>query len=394
MKIRKIISQVEKQLTSKEIVVLTGMRQVGKTTLLKHLFNQVKSTNKVYLDLENPLYRKIFEEENYDLIWQNLAQFGVNKKSRAYLFLDEIQNVPQLPSIVKYLFDHYQVKFFLTGSSSFYLKNLFSESLSSRKLIYELFPLDFAEFLIFKGIKSDFINEAEDFQQKALQKNKIRYQQLIKLYDEYMQFGGFPAVVLAPELETKKNLLNQVFKSYFEIDVKNLADFKNLSKLRDLILLLVSRIGANLDITKLSSELGVSRDTVYAYLAFLEQTYFIKLLPKFSNVDRQKAGKKKLFFADSGLANYLGQLSTGALFEQSIFQNLRITHELSYFYKNSAEIDFIVDKEIALEAKLTYATKHEYNLRRRFESLGKLKDYYLVTHQYRESDKVILGADL
>lgn len=394
MKRRKITFQVEKQLQTKEIVVLTGMRQVGKTTLLKHLFSRIKSKNKVYLDLENPLYRKIFEEENYELVWQNLAQFGLLKKQQAYLFLDEIQNAPQLPSLIKYLFDHYQTKFFLTGSSSFYLKNLFSESLSSRKLVFELFPLDFEEFLVFKGVRDDFMESNNDFQQKALLKNQVRYQQLIKFYDEYIHFGGFPAVTLATEIETKKNLLSQVFKSYFEIDVKHLADFKNLSKLRDLILLLVPRVGANLDITKLASELGISRDTVYSYLEFLEQTYFIKLLPKFSSIDRQSSGKKKLFFADSGLANYLGTLSAGALFEQSVFQNLRSAHELSYFYKDKTEIDFIVDKQTALEVKLSFAQKHEYNLRRRFTALGKLKDYCLVTYNYHQGKKVILGVDL
>ena len=395
---RRITTDIEKQLNSKEIVVLTGMRQVGKTTLLKHLFGQVQSGNKIYLDLENPLYRKIFEEENYDLIWQNLAQFEIDKNKKAYLFLDEIQNSKDLPKVVKYLFDHYQTKFFLTGSSSFYLKNLFSESLSSRKLVYELFPLDFEEFLVFKGIKNDYslTSKTSDnvFKTKALLKNKIKYQQHTKLYDEYMKFGGFPAVVLASGIETKTNLLEQVFKSYFEIDVKHLADFKNLSKLRDLILLLVSRVGSTLDITKLSSELSISRDTVYSYLEFLQQTYFIQLLSKFSSVDRQKAGKKKIFFCDNGLVNFLGQLSEGALFEQSVFQNLRSRYKLSYFHKDNAEIDFIIDRKYALEVKLSYAAKHEYNLKRRFETLHKLEDFYLVTYNYSEGDRVILGADL
>ncbi|MEA2056982.1 MAG: ATP-binding protein [Patescibacteria group bacterium] len=394
MKKRKITPQISNQLNSKEVVVITGMRQVGKTTLLKHLFDQVRSDNKLYLDLENPLYRKIFEKENYDAIWDDLTPLGINQIDRAYLFLDEIQNAPNLPKIVKYLFDHYQTKFFLTGSSSFYLKNLFSESLSSRKLIYELFPLDFGEFLTFKGLRQNFTTTKHSFKKLVKNKNKIQYQRLIKAYDEYMRFGGFPAVVLAPDRETKENLLNQVFKSYFEIDVKNLADFKDLSKLRDLILLLVPRVGSKLDITKLANELRLTRPTIYAYLEFLEQTYLIKLLPKFSSVDRQKAGKKKLFFNDSGLANYLGQLSQGALFEQSVFQNLHSQHQLSYFYKNKAEIDFIVDEKHALEVKLSHTKQYEYNLKRRFKTLDKLSNYYLVTNNYHQSQRVILATDL
>jgi len=75
---------------------------------------------------------------------------GKIPKERVYLFLDEIQNLKNLPSVAKYLIDHYQVKFFLTGSVSFYLKNLFSESLSGRKVLFELFPLNFQEFLRFR----------------------------------------------------------------------------------------------------------------------------------------------------------------------------------------------------------------------------------------------------
>ncbi len=395
MQKRKIIPLLTKALKEKEVLVLTGIRQVGKTTLVKYLYNQVKSSNKLYLDLENPLNRKIFEEEDYDTIWQNLQPFNINRTKKTYLFLDEIQNLPHIPSVVKYFFDHYKVKFVLTGSSSFYLKNLFSESLSSRKMIYELFPLDFEEFLVFKGIKNDFstVNPLH-LSRKAQKKNNIRFQKFIKYYDEYMRWGGFPAVVLADSQEKKENLLQQIFTSYFEIDVKSLADFKNLSKLRDLILLLIPRVGSTLDISKLSSQLSVSRETVYTYLQFLEQTYFIHLLPKFSSVDRQSAGRKKLFLCDSGLARYLGEISTGSLFEQTVFQVLRGKHTLHYFYKNKGEIDFIVDNKYALEAKLCYAPKHEYNLKRRFESLKNLKDYYIVTHDFSDQEKAVLGMNL
>src|SRR3990167_4422748 len=141
---RLILPQLEKELETPEITVITGMRQVGKTTLLDHLFSLVANPNKVKLDFENPLSRKIFEEENYDAIWNNLAVFGVNNQSKAYIFLDEIQHLPSIGSVVKYLNDHFDVKFVLTGSSSYYLKNLFGESMAGRKLIFEVYPLTFS----------------------------------------------------------------------------------------------------------------------------------------------------------------------------------------------------------------------------------------------------------
>jgi predicted AAA+ superfamily ATPase len=115
---RDILSKLEQELTAKEVTVVTGMRQVGKTTILKHIFEKIESDNKVLLDLESPLNRKIFEEQNYDAVWNNLNQFGIRNTEKAYIFLDEIQNLPKISSVVKYLYDHWEVKFFLTGSSS------------------------------------------------------------------------------------------------------------------------------------------------------------------------------------------------------------------------------------------------------------------------------------
>src|SRR3989344_2761027 len=147
---RQLFLSLEAELETREVTVITGMRRVGKTTALTHLYDLISSSNKAIFDLENPLHRKVFEEENYDAVWNNLRQFGLTNDTKAYIFIDEVQNLPDISRVVKYLYDHWQVKFFLTGSSSYYLRNLFSESLSGRKVVYELFPLTFGEFLIFK----------------------------------------------------------------------------------------------------------------------------------------------------------------------------------------------------------------------------------------------------
>lgn len=388
---RAILPKLEKELLKKEVTVITGMRQVGKTTLLNYLFEKVQSNNKVLLDLENPLHRRVFEEENFDSIWNNLKNFGIYSQDSAFIFLDEIQNLPIISRVVKYLYDHWKTKFVLTGSSSYYLKNLFPESLAGRKITYELFPLTFSEFLIFKGIK---YSARDNFYEKSLGKNEISYRKLEKLYTEYMEYGGFPSVVLEETLERKRKLLENVFTSYFEIDVKNLADFEELAKLRDLILILIARIGSKLDITKISSELGVSRETIYAYLEFLESTYFIALVPRFTNsIDRQAAGSKKLYLCDCGLANVLGRLSEGQLFEQSVFQNLRYYNQIRYYEVKEQEIDFVIDSKIALEAKVAVTRKDMKTLRRRAEHVG-LQEQYVISMRYTNLEETLLAIDL
>jgi len=207
---RDIQPRLEDELATEEIVIITGMRQVGKTTMLRHLMDCIDSTNKALLDLENPLHRKIFEEENYDSVWNNLIQFGITNQKKAYLFLDEVQNLPEISKVVKYLYDHWKVKFFLTGSSSYYLKNLFPESLAGRKIIFEMFPLVFKEFLRFKDKERKI---PISFAQKAAEKNKIAFEQYFSYYQEYLEFGGFPPVVLEPNPERKKILLSEIFTS-------------------------------------------------------------------------------------------------------------------------------------------------------------------------------------
>ena len=389
---RQIFQKLESELITKEITVITGMRRVGKTTALTHLYDLTKSKNKAILDLENPLHRKVFEEENYDNVWTNLKQFGLTSKAKAYLFLDEVQNLPELSHVVKYLYDHFDVKFFLTGSSSYYLRNLFPESLAGRKIIFEMFPLSFAEFLIFKQIKRE---EIDSFALKAKNKNKVAYGRLVSYYNEFLEYGGFPSIVLENDPGRKKALLSEIFTSYFEKDAKNLADFRDMSKLRDLILLLIPRVASRIEIGKLASDLSISRETVYNYLSFLEQTYFISLLSKHSaSIDRQAAGSKKLFLCDCGMANVLGRISQGQLFEQSVFQNLRYDHKLSFYSKGGiSEIDFIIDDKIALEVKVTMSQQDLANLKKRSAGLN-IDENYILSLQYNENKKGILATDL
>ncbi|MEK7497709.1 MAG: ATP-binding protein [Patescibacteria group bacterium] len=384
---RDLFKRLESELDSKEVMIITGMRRVGKTTALNYLYGLVHSENKAIFDFENPLHRKTFEEKDYDSIWNNLKQFNITNDAKAYIFIDEVQNLPEISRVVKYLYDHWNVKFILTGSSSYYLKNLFPESLAGRKLIFEMFPLNFGEFLIFQQIKRDKIGS---FNEMSLQKNKISYQKLIHYYKEFIEFGGFPSVVLEKNIERKKILLSEIFTSYFENDVRNLADFKEMSKLRDLILLLSSRIASRIEINKLASELSTSRETIYNYLSFLDHTYFISLLPKYSkSIDRQAAGSKKLFLCDSGIANVLGKVSEGQLLEQSVFQNLRSRHNLTFYSKSGInEIDFVADGEMGLEVKVSASRQDIATLKRR-AAPTKLKDYFVISYQFSDFPKVI-----
>lgn len=349
IKKRKIFDILTRYQNSPEVIVLTGFRRVGKTWTMEHIYNDLPTPNKLFLDLESPVNQKLFQEENYENIKISLANLGLGFNRKAYVFLDEIQNVRILPSVVKYLYDHYQIKFYLTGSSSFYLKNFFSESLAGRKYIFELYPLDFEEFLWFKDQKLN-LNADYDF--------------LAGLYQEFLIYGGFPGVVMADSPDQKQLKLDDVLGSYFQIDVKNLAGFRDNDNLKKLLFLLSSRVGSKPEVNKLAETLAVSRNTVYQYLNFLEQTYLIHLLRPFSgSKDIQIRNLPKLYFCDTGLLNRVAQVSQGQLFENKIFNQLFakmvysgqgiFTDKLHYYQeKGGTEIDFIAD-ETAYEVKLS-----------------------------------------
>ncbi len=389
---RKLTPILLKETELPRIVVLTGMRQVGKTTLMKQIFDLISSPSKIYLDLENPLNHKIFEEKNYDNILANLRPLGFSLEGRPYIFLDEIQLAPHIVKAIKYLYDHYRIKFFLTGSSSFYLKNLFPESLAGRKVIYELYPLDFAEFLVFKNKERKI---SADYKTRAREKKLLSFEIYKPYFEEYLTFGGFPGVVIENNVSRKRQILEDIFKSYFEKEIKTLADFREIGKLRDLIILLANRVGSKVEISKISSAIGVSRDTVYSYLNFLEKTYFITLIHPFSrSLNGEVRGAKKVYFCDTGLLNYLGKLPEGKVFENAVFQCLRVLGTLKYYQKyKGPELDFILNGEIGFEVKQK-ATLSDWNKLKKLSKGLRLREYYLISREFSGIEGVILAADL
>jgi uncharacterized protein len=346
---RKIYRDLLIHAKSPLVTVLTGMRRTGKTTLVTQLLQDLPNKNSIFLDLQRPDNRELFEQKNYDGIYEALVSRGLSKDSPMVVALDEIQLAPECPSAIKYLLDHKGVKFIITGSSSYYLKNLFSESLAGRKKVFELFPLDFGEFLLFKEIKSVETN----WHEKHFDEDS--FARLAPYYDEFIKFGGFPQVVLAESEATKKDILLDIMSSYVNIDVRSLADFADERNLFALAKLLATRVGNRIDYSTLAKQIGLSRHTVKNYITFFEKTYLVHTVSVYTNnVGREIVKARKLYFCDTGLANTLAEISGGAQFENSVFNQLAKQCKVQYYaLKTGKEIDFILDGNIAIETKET-----------------------------------------
>jgi len=387
MKKRYLFDKLSKYMDHKNALVITGMRQVGKTTLMKQLFEQV-SGPKLWYDFENPLNLLHFENINYDAIYEVLKSEAGADMKRLYVFIDEIQNFPEITKIIKYLIDKYSVKFVVTGSSNYYLKNLFPESLSGRKFLFILRPLNFSEYLFF----NDRIDKPEAVSSINLAPgySYADFKNYETDYNYYLEYGGFPEVVTTADTDTRKLILKNIFASFFEKDIKILSDIKDIRELRDLILLLVPRVGNILDISKLSIELGVNRVKIYSYLELLQGLFFIKLIPRLSkSIDRSVAGGRKVYFTDTGLLNIIGRVNDGQLFENAVANQLINYGDLSYYNKrNKSEIDFILNKEIAFEVKLKSSLADLKKLEKNAGTMD-LRTYYLVSKSFTDTDKTV-----
>lgn len=346
---RKIYPELLYHARSPLVTVLTGMRRTGKTTLVRQLLEDLPNKNSLYLDLQRPDNREMFDQKNYETIREALIARGLKAREPMIVALDEIQLAPDAPSAMKYLYDHHSMKFIVTGSSSYYLKNLFSESLSGRKKVFELFPLDFGEFLTFKEISFTRRNW------KRGPFDHLEYSRLSPYYEEYVRFGGFPQVVLTPPAGEKKDMLFDIMSSYINIDVRSLADFSDERNLYALAKLLAGRAGNRVEYSNLSRLTGVSRPTVTNYVRFFEKTYLVSTVGVCTrNTDREIVKSRKLYFCDTGLANVLAELSSGAQFENTLFNQLARTGVVQYYaLKTGHEIDFVLNGDWAIEAKET-----------------------------------------
>jgi hypothetical protein len=364
---RKIYPTLEAHLVKKQATVLVGLRRVGKSTALKYLLEKANTSNKIYLDLERIENQRLFKSESYNDIERGIELQGFDFNQPGVIAIDEIQMSKNSSSVIKALYDKYGTKFIVTGSSSFYLKNHFSESLAGRKQIFELNPLDFEEFVAFKkGNTAPFKKE------KWQTFFSTFYDLYTGYYEEYIQYGGFPEVVLATNPTDKIDYLKEILNAHIELDVKLLGDVSASDDLYKLIMLLANRVGSKVDYSKIAAILGINRNKIKEYILLLEYTYLIKTIkPLVKGYDKEITKQPKIYFTDTGMLQVCGQLSSGAIFENCIAQQLHVQGEVHYYEKSSGtEIDFILNKAIAIEVKETPTVYDTKNVAKRATAIG------------------------
>jgi len=358
---RTVIEEIEKYLHTNDIIVLHGARQVGKTSILYYLENQLKSQKRItyFIDLEDSRFVKILDAGVDDFL-RLLREDGIHPDSRekVFVFIDEIQYLKNPSSFLKLIADHQKgIKLIVSGSSSFAIKTKFKDSLAGRTVNFEIFNLSFREFLFFKKYPFE---EGKVYTTKKID-------ELRGLFREYVLFGGYPRIVLTPETERKEKYLQQIIDTYVKKDIRDLADIKDIDKFNKLLETLASQSGQQINITELSNTTRIAKQTIEKYIFIMENTYIIKLVRPFSRNIRSELFKlPKIYFYDTGLMQMLWLKGLqkeiiGNVFETAIFAELakKYTHNaVSYWRtKDGKEIDFILkvkNQILPVEAKLNF----------------------------------------
>jgi predicted AAA+ superfamily ATPase len=366
---RSALNEISKHISLPHTVVISGIRRAGKSTLLNQIINRYYDKGVYYFSFEDE--RLIgFDVNDFNGLYETFLElYG----ERNVFFFDEIQNVPQWEMFVRRMQDK-KVKFFITGSNASLLSKELGTKLTGRCVAVELYPFSFREFLAFKGYKP--------------KKNAMSYTAeragVKKHFAEYLRHGGMPEYLVYKN----EALLKRVYEDILYRDIVARYDIKQVKALRELGLYFLSNIGTLFSYNNLAKTLGVgSMNTIKSYADFLENSFLVFLISRFSySLKQQFAANKKIYCIDNGLAESVAfqfSKNKGKFLENLVFLELKRKFPEIYYYKtsNNLEVDFLVKsgkKDIAL-IQVSDNLDHEKTRQREINSLSRAMDELKLT---------------
>jgi len=351
------------QKSTGRILVVTGARQTGKTTLCRTLFPDY-----AFLSVEDPVLRSQYAQLTASR-WRDLYPRAI---------LDEVQKEPRLIESIKSVYDQWpEPRYVLTGSSQLLLLEKVRESLAGRCIILEMFPLTLPE-LATRGDEdavplSPFLRLVQDPSNPApLQPSFLldpEYSRKMDAWEQYTMFGAYPALTEAGlSAEDRFECLKNYVKSYLERDIRDLASFRDLDAFTKLQRYLAQQTATILNTASIANQLGLSAKTVQRYIRYFEMSYQAITLPAWSrNQNKRLAKAPKLHYLDNGVLQAVLQKRggiTGFEFESlvvaEIFKQLRSNRVDAPLYHlrtlDGREVDLLVELPsgyLAFEIKMT-----------------------------------------
>jgi len=338
---------------AERIITLTGARRTGKTftqfQLINTLLDQKKAdpTQIVYINLEDDRLFPL-NLEKLGLLPEAYYELYPNYRERkVWFFLDEIQIVPEWERFVRRLHDVEDCQIILTGSSSSLLSREIATRLRGRTLSYEIFPFSFTEVADFKQIPADL--HASD------STAKLRH-----TMHEYLESGGFPEIVQLATEEDAPGVYQKIWQEYIDLilfrDIIERHQVSNTWLLKFYLKFLLTNSSNLISIQKIyrdfkSQGIKVSKNSLYDYLAYMEEAYALFTVPLYTNnLREQQRNPRKVYPLDIGLKRAVsGTRDAGRDLEALVFQQLRRFYSDIYYWKGNQEVDFLIPEKTVKE---------------------------------------------
>jgi len=370
---RDVLSKIKKVIDREEFIILMGARQVGKTSLLILLkeFLDKNKKDSYYFNLENREYLNLLNEHPY-----NIFELLPKSKTKQFVFIDEIQYLDNPTNFLKLLYDEKRndIKIIASGSSSFYIDNKFKDSLAGRKFLFEIYPLNFYEYIRFN-------NQEELLKLKNKKLTIWERKKILSLWDNYLLYGAYPKIALTAEEDIKKILLEEIGTAYIKKDIED-AGIKNIDKYFAILKILASQSGQLLNTKELANILGIAHKTVEGYLYVMKKSYQISLIkPFYKNMRKELTKMPKVYLNDLGLRNFFlnnygtidkredkGEYLENIVFREFLLQSDSVEKIKFWRTQDKQEIDFIFNNS-AFEVKFN---KEKFN----YQKYNKFTNFY------------------
>lgn len=381
-----------------EVVVIKGVRRSGKSSIaylfIKNLIDLGLDAKKtLFINFEDPRLPSVISLEELNRIFETyLKNVESNPK---YVVLDEVQYIEGWEKFARFLPEAKGIKVIVTGSSSKLMSEEYSTVLTGRHVDVEVFPLSFSEFLKFKNLE---VKEKID-----IIKERINIKRLL---DEYIEWGGFPEVVLSEETERKSELLRSYFYDILLKDIVRRYRIKKVLELEKLAKFYISNISTIQSFHKLKGLLNLSLDTVERFSRYMLIARLFLFLDNFSySIKEQVRSMKKVYTIDLGFYKLHGfkvSENIGRVIENVVMLHLLRKMEFNpimkifYLKMNNYEVDFVVKEgsEVKQLIQVTYVSNKDELSKRETQSLLKAsellncKDLTIVTWDYEDEIKV------
>ncbi len=340
---REIYTEIQKFLDLKQIVSFTGLRRVGKTTLMLKI---IEDSIKKGFNPRNIIYFSFDEFKEIEIrevmaVYEDVIEKNL-RNEKYFLLLDEIQKLSNWEDQLKVIYDTFKnIKIIISGSESLFIKRKSKETLAGRIFEFKIEPLSFKEFLIFKGVGFKPVGLYE--------------KELCKLFDEFILSLGFPELVGVKEKNIiKKYIKEGIVEKIIYRDLTNLFKIRDVSVIENLLNVFMEDPGQIVDLSDLASDLKISRQTLSDYLNYLEDSFLIRKLYNFSKNRRKIERKLKKYYPVIVSPEILfkeDDFSKSKVFEWMMVNQLKAEFFWRDPYKNEVDIIQAGEKLTPIEIK-------------------------------------------